>query len=206
MTPKLSRRSFLGSIAGVAALPLAASNASLAMASAADIIASAPPLTKMWIAGTPGEFDWHPFSASSAEEAFAKWCDHSEYPVDSRPVFDAKAVQRVSAWDGRNPEQITPADWIRRGLGHGCDRCQSEVMADCATVVAGDVVCHECMSYAERIEDDENSGMEHLVELIDDMGPEEAKSYLIQHDDFDAIGLERWEAACAEIENWEKAA
>ncbi|MCV9964750.1 hypothetical protein OIU34_22930 [Pararhizobium sp. BT-229] len=200
MNVRLSRRSFLGSFAGLAALPLAASAkaASLASAPAADIIASAPPLTPMWAAGTPGEFDWQPFSANSAEEAFSKWCDHVGYTAENRPVFSSAAVQRVKAWDGRTPDQISPADWIRGGLGHGCERCQSEVMADCATVIEGEVVCHECMTYGEKLDDDEDFGIESLADLIDDMGEVEAKAYLVQHEDFDLIGEERWLKAAAE--------
>jgi hypothetical protein len=204
MDVRLSRRSFLGSFAGLAALPFSAAAGSTGMAGASvsEIIASAPPLTQMWAAGTPGEFNWQPFSANSAEEAFSKWCDHYGYTNENRPAFSSDAVRRVKAWDGRTPEQINPADWIKSGLGHGCHRCDDEVMADCATVIDGEVVCHECMTYGEKLSDDEDSGMESLVDLIDDVGEVDARAHIVQHEDFDAIGEERWQKAVAEAARW----
>lgn len=204
MSIRLSRRSFLGSFVGLVALPLATSvkAAPLASAAAADIIASAPPLSPMWAAGTPGEFDWQPVSANTAEEAFAKWCDHQGIPAATRPPFSAEAVRRVPSWDGRSPEQVRPADWIKNGLGHSCERCDSEVMADTATVIEGEVVCHECMTYGEKLDDDEDFGMESLADLIGDMGEQEAKAYVIQHEDFDLIGEVRWAKAAEEAARW----
>jgi hypothetical protein len=105
-------------------------------------------------------------------------------------------------WDGRTPGEVRPADWIEGGLGHGCQRCDCEVMADSATVVDGEVVCHECMTYGERLEGDEDFGMESLVELICDKGEEDAKAYLVQHEDFDLIGNARWSKAAAEAARW----
>jgi hypothetical protein len=204
MNIQMSRRSFLGSFAGVAALPLAAAvkAAPLGSASAAEIIASAPPLPPMWAAGTPGDFDWQPISADTAEEAFAKWCDHSGMSLDKRPPFSNEAVRRMPLWDGRTPEQVRPADWIEGGLGHRCQRCDCEAMADSATVLEGEVVCRECMTYGERLDDDEDFGMEGLVELIFDKGEKDAKVYLVQHEDFDLIGDGRWSMAVAEAARW----
>jgi hypothetical protein len=204
MSIQLSRRSFLGSFAGLAALPLASAinAAPLAAAASADIIASAPPLTPMWAAGTPGEFDWQPISANTAEDAFVKWCDHQGIPTGSRPPFSAEAVRRVPSWDGRSPDQVRPYDWIKSGLGHSCERCDSEVMADSATVIECEVVCHECMTYGEKLDDDEDFGNECLVDLIGEMGEPEAKAYVVQHEDFDVIGEARWEKAAAEAARW----
>ncbi|MCS4089084.1 hypothetical protein [Rhizobium sp. BK176] len=204
MAIQMSRRSFLGSLAGVAALPLATAvkAAPLATASAADIIASAPPLPPMWAAGTPGEFNWQPISANTPEEAFAKWCDGAGLSLDERPAFTSSAVRRMPLWDGRAPDEVRPADWIEGGLGHGCQRCDCETMADSATVVDGEVICEECLTYGERLDDDEAYGMECLVDLIGDMGEENAKAYLVQHEDFDLIGIDRWSRAATEAARW----
>ncbi|MDW9481266.1 hypothetical protein GOB57_21715 [Sinorhizobium meliloti] len=204
MNIRLSRRSFLGSFVGLSALPLATSvkAAPLASAAAADIIGSAPPLSPMWAAGTPGEFDWRPISADNAEEAFARWCDHQGIPAAARPLFSTETVRRVPSWDGRSPEQVRPADWIKNGLGHTCERCDSEAMADTATVIEGEVVCHECMTYGEKLEEDEDFGMESLADLIGDMGEQEARAYVIQHEDFDLIGEVRWAKAAEEAARW----
>ncbi|MBY3158406.1 hypothetical protein HFO56_39595 [Rhizobium laguerreae] len=204
MTMRMSRRSFLGSFVGLAALPLAAAvrAAPLASASAADIIASAPSLPPMWAAGTPGEFNWQPISADTAEEAFAKWCDQAGLPVDEWPPFSNESVRRMPLWDGRTPDEVRPADWIEGGLGHGCQRCDCEVMADSATIVEGEVICHECMTYGEKLGDNEDLGMDSLVELICDKGEEGAQAYLIQHEDFELIGIDRWSMAVSEAARW----
>jgi hypothetical protein len=75
-------------------------------------------------------------------------------------------------------------------------------MADSASVVDGDVVCDECLIYSERLDQDEENGMESLIELICHKGEDGARSYLVQHDDFDLIGEQRWSEAAIKAARW----
>lgn len=201
MAIQLSRRSFLRSLAmlPIATVAKSTSQASTdtTLADAAEIIASAPDVP-MWAAGTPGEFDWRAIAAESGEQAFAKWCDEMGFPADARPAFTARSVLRVPSWDGKAPSQVNPSDWIEGGLGHHCDRCDGEVGSHEASVIEGDVVCHECMTFGERIAENEDRGLEDLVALIVEEGEDEARAYIVQHEDFDMIPPEVWTRAVNE--------
>ena len=201
MNMQVSRRGFLVALPGLVTLPLAASAKvsapSLASASSAEILASAPSVP-MWAAGTPGDFNWQPVAAETPQQAYAKWLETSGIPDGSRPVFSEACARRMTEWDGKQPEDIRPADWIDGGLGHCCSRCDGETGHESARVIEGDVVCFECMTYGESLDEDDERGMEELVGLIVNEGAEEARAFLTLHEDFDLIGEEIWARAVAE--------
>lgn len=199
MEINVSRRGFFRGLTGLLATPavaVVAQRPDLASSTLAEIVASAPK-TAMWAAGTPGDFNWRPIAAESAEEAFGIWCDQENIPVSERPRFFEGCAKRMTAWDGMEIEDIAPSDWLNGGLGHHCERCDGEVSADCGRVIAGDVVCFECMTYGESLAEDRERGMEEIVNLILNEGEDEARDFVVMHEDFDLIGEEVWSAAAA---------
>jgi hypothetical protein len=199
MTFAISRRGFLGGLSGLFALPFTGLPPAVASASVSSIAASAP----MWAAGTPGEYDWSAFAADTAQDAFVHWCDSKGFPADQRPPFDSDAVMRVKSWDGLANEDITPADWLRGGLGHTCFRCDCETSrSEGGDVFGTEVVCEECTTYAEKIERDEAYGMEVLAELIGDKGEEGARLHISRDEDFSLIPSVAWDRAVAEAALW----
>ncbi|TIL30006.1 hypothetical protein [Mesorhizobium sp.] len=129
--------------------------------------------------GTPGEYDWISVAAKSAEEAWSRWCDHRGYAGCER-IFNPEFVTRVAQWDGKHPDTICPADWLRAGLGHCCERCGYETHCESgARIVAGEVVCEECITFADRVAIDPEDAVEELANRIADEGEEDVRDDLI---------------------------
>ncbi|MER9710204.1 hypothetical protein NKJ13_08035 [Mesorhizobium sp. M0174] len=147
--------------------------------------------------GTPGEYDWISVTAKSAEEAWAQWCDHQGYGLAEERVFCADYVTRVPQWDGKDPDSIRPADWLKANLGHCCERCGYETHPESgARIIAGDVVCEECMTFADRLVDDPDDAVDELANRIADDGADEVREQLIADGDW-PLAVELWPRALA---------
>lgn len=200
MTMSVSRRGFLRSIPSLFALPVAASASTvsqLSSASAAEIISAAPPVTE-WAVGTPGDVSWRPVSAASPQEAFAQFCDGEGVDPSERPMFSEDFVRRMSETDGMAPEIISKPGLIDECTGGRCERCDGEVSGDTCHLISGDVVCTECLTYAESLSEYPERGFEELVNLVVNEGEHDALDFIVQHDDFELIGEETWARVVAE--------
>lgn len=191
--PLLTRRALLGSVAAsavVAALPVVP-----LVALSAEPVA---PVLQAFVVGTPGEFDWHSYLARSAEEAFGYWVE--ERGEDYDWTFDPDYVQRVEAWDGRDPGSITPADWLRVNLGHCCERCGYETHADAgARIVCEEVVCDDCLTFADIVATDADEAFDEILNRLDDEGEEETKAWLEVKKCWDAVKDDLWPRAIAKL-------
>lgn len=146
MTDGLTRR-------GVLALGAAAATAA-AVPPALSLPVSAPtvkPATTIWVGGTDGEMDWHCFDAKSEADAMKQLLRYHDVPDgETRPYLQ---VQRAPSMDGLRPREIGRADWIRARLGTLCDRCDDECFGDNnGRVIAGEVVCDECLTIADKLQ------------------------------------------------------
>lgn len=198
MDIQVSRRTLLTAATTVAAGHLLGLGEGLAVAASDGPSAPIAPLPRMWAAGTPGDYNWQALVADSAEEAFSRWCVEHGYDRGRVPVLTSDHVMRVPAWDGIAVSDLKPADWIEAGLGHFCQRCDCETSHDCGGVVNGEVVCHDCMTYVDKLDYDEETGYEQLVELIADKGVDGAIKVISYDDDFAAIDPAVWAKAVAE--------
>lgn len=171
----ISRRSFLLTSAAAIvapALPLPPGEPVLVgvdLASGPDLLAFA--------VGTPGEFNWQPILAGTPQEAFEIWAREQYWGDDGAP-FDEENVNRVPSWDGKDVESITPADWIRAGMGHTCGRCSVETDPDSACVVGDDVVCHDCMTIVDWIAADADDALDTLANDIANDGADSVRELL----------------------------
>lgn len=149
---ELTRRTFLaGSVAAIA-LP-APSPVAAVTAPHVPLAAyfGADPMP-MWIAGTPGEMDWKPYAARTAEEAWLAYCDDNGLE-DDECEFSPDLVAREPAWDGLDPRRIGNADWLQAGYCTFCQRCDCEITESSDGRVVGDeAVCLACMTPDERAE------------------------------------------------------
>lgn len=133
-------------------------------------VAAEPVKAKLlaWTVGTPGDYNWEVVRAATEQEAIKEWiCSNVEevecgYPDDEdAPAPDPHRAcvcdncympevwaRRVPAFDQK--ETITPADWIREGIGHVCCRCGDESSPDWGAVAIGDeAVCEGCITAEE---------------------------------------------------------
>lgn len=195
----LSRRAFLLSapaVAIAATLPLPAAAAPMATGKLA-----AMPELFAYAVGTPGEFDWQAIWARTPEEAFREWFTgrHGYDPDDPDALtYDPEYVERVEKWDGL--ETVSGADWFAAGKGYCCERCGYETYADIGgRVVAGEVVCETCLTFADRIAVDPDDVVEDLANRIADEGESETRAWL----DLQKIAIpdELWLRAVAEAQS-----
>lgn len=188
----LSRRSFLLSSAAAFALP------ALPVVPAAAVPAITKPATMMWICGTPGEMDWRAFNAPTAEQAWLQYCDRLGLEVDEFPMGE-DCVDRVAAWDGMQPDQIGPADWLAADYGTICERCDCEIYSgsDGRVVSSGEAVCQACMTIAERVEMEPDSLLDDLMNDIANEGEAEVREKLVAAREWDDLPADLWARAVA---------
>lgn len=192
----LSRRSLLAGVAASAAIAVLPGIPGMAALGVPVETPSIP--LKAFVVGTPGEYDWQSFFARSAEEAFEAWC--SERREDQALSFDASYVRRVAAWDGRDLDTITPADWIAVGMGHCCERCGYETHSDCGCrVVAGEVVCDECLTTVDRVISDPDDFVDDLVNRLVDEDEAKVRAWLEVEGCWDVVKDDLWPRALAEV-------
>lgn len=192
----LSRRQFLltATAAAIApaipALPASASPVvmSIDLASGPDLLAFA--------AGTEGEFDWQVFFGRTAEEALKEATRYFGYDDDDGPpgYFE---FRRVDKWDHRgSADAVTGADWIRAGMGHICSRCSYETFADYGGhVVDEEVVCEECVTFADLLKVDLVTAEDELAEKIADEGAEDVQAWLELQGNWANVPPEIWAKA-----------
>lgn len=163
----LTRRFVLAAIATTAGA--AALKAAPAVPAAAPVAAAPvkPPLLA-WTVGTPGEFNWEIVHAATEQEAIKEWLysngDEVEcgYPEDEdAPAPDPHRecvcgeCYGPEVWATRQPafderRDVTPADWIRQGIGHVCCRCGEETSPEVGAMAIGDeAVCEDCVTREE---------------------------------------------------------
>jgi hypothetical protein len=166
----VDRRDFLK---GAAAVPIVASIPAAAVAA----IVTEVPLSKAWMVGTPGEYDWQAVWADTVGEARRIYgeergtytdglCDDCE---SADCVCEHLSVRREPRWDGRGA--VSSGDWIDVGYGAFCERCGNETGADDAYSIGGDAVCCDCMELADwKIADPERYAEMLEEELIEEYG------------------------------------
>lgn len=162
----LSRRSFLALGAASAAATILPVDAMLA-ARATPLPAETPLLS--YSVGTPGEWDWQAFKATSPEAAMQQWlesnclgvCENAETkaPVQGCECFACLKRVEITAnrqpeWDGKD---VSPGDdlWLASGLGCTCPRCDGETFLDSGREVDGEFLCDGCASQAQGDDDAE---------------------------------------------------
>lgn len=163
MTPELSRRAVLQSVAAVCAAVVLPP----ALSATPAPVAVSKPLGVAWSVGSPDEWDWQHIVARTEEEAKRFWCEevHGVTECEGSPDgatgdecdcefcynFRGLEAGRVPQWDGK--VKISAADWIRTGMGCYCSRCHEEAYADAcdnpAFIVGEDVLHEECMTLAD---------------------------------------------------------
>lgn len=192
----ISRRAFLSSTAAAVVAPLLPTVAAPELVVGVDL-ASGPDLVAYYV-GTPGEFDGEAIFAASPQEAFkewvfSKWGDEEDHP------FNEEFVNREPRWD--RLKKVTPADWIRVGLGHVCDRCGYETCADQgARAVGTEAVCEECLTIADRVAIEPDDLVDDLANRIADESREEVEEWLIRGGGWAAVQGDIWDRACAAAE------
>ncbi len=191
----LSRRAFL---IGTSALVVAP--ALPAIAAPAPVVTAARAVSPMWAVGTPGEFDWQAIRAATPEKAFKIWMREQDWDADDEMEFDPSFVTRVERWD--NLKKVRPADWIEADMGHCCERCSHETHRDAgARVVAGEVVCECCYTFADLMSDGGEAAIDELANKIADEGEDEAREGLISSGDWEHVPDDLWQAALAICRN-----
>ena len=139
----------------LAAAATTAAAAAIPVPAAAALEAATKPRKVAWLVGSPGEWNFELVRASTAEKAIKGWvASNCDSFADEGETCDCTACTwevvsyRVAEWDGLpNP---TPADWLRVGLGHVCDRCGYECDPEMgARPVGDDAVCQSCLTPAD---------------------------------------------------------
>lgn len=189
----ISRRTFLATASAAAIAPVLPVIAPPAVTIGVDL-ASGPDYLAFAV-GTPGEFDWQPIFARSAEEAFKIYRQEHGYDDEGDPrPFCADYVERIPAWDGK--PAIKPADWLNAGMGHCCDRCGYETFADDGACAIGDeAVCEQCLTFAERCVVDTDRVVDDLADRICDEGAEAVEADLRKRNNWDAVEGMVWQRA-----------
>lgn len=186
----VSRRSFLLGTSAALLVP------TFPFAPAMATPVAARPALLAYAVGTPGEYDWQAIFARSPEDAFQEWVWSYHGDDDDAPKFDPDFVYRVSAWDGK--ASISPADWLNADMGHCCERCSYETDSDSGgRVVAGEVVCEECLTIGDRCECDPDDVVEDLADRIASKGEEEVKAWLVRCGWGDEVPDDIWQRAVA---------
>ena len=154
----MDRREFLASAGAAAILPVAPS---IGVPVTVGVDLSSKPSVTMWAVGTWGEYDWQPVAAESEDDAIrtvASW-DGMICPETGK-LEKAYDATRCEAWDNLK-HHPTPADWLRAGMGHICDRCGYETASDDGEPIGDIAVCHSCMT----VDDWEAIDPEYAAEL-----------------------------------------
>lgn len=182
---KATRREFLSGAVALAAAEAMPFGPALG-APIAVVPIEAP--TFAFVVGTPGEHDGQFVRAHNAREALEKWIDERwsygpEGPSADRecPHCEAlpctcdvnKLVTRVPAWDAFDGEP-TSGDWIDRGFGHICERCNYEIGdSSDGYNVRGEAVHSDCMELADWKLVDPERYAEIVEEMMTDaFGPD----------------------------------
>jgi hypothetical protein len=148
--------------------------------------------------GTPGEYDWQAIKAFSPEEAFREWVISRWGDDKDAPAFDPEYVTRVEKWDGI--KAVSPADWFDADFGHCCERCGYETHPDMGgRVVAGDVVCEECLTISDRALVDPDDVVEDLANRIADDGAASVRDDLVARGEWQSVA-DLWPRAVAASE------
>ncbi len=195
----LSRRTFLLTAAGAVAAPLLPP---LPLSEAIAAATTEEPLLAFAI-GHGGEFDWQPFFAASEEAAMREACRYfGEEPDEDGTV--SLDCERVTLWDKRRDAgSVTPADWIRAGMGHSCTRCRDETFSeDGGRVIGDEVVCEGCMTFADRLAcpEDEWLVAEELADRIYDEGADTVRARLEAEGHWPNIPPALWARALKQAE------
>ena len=186
----ISRRSFL--LSGVAAIAVPV----LSPVAVPLAAARSAPATKIWICGTPGEYDWHPFDAPTREAAWRQFC-HYRGRDEAAPIDD-QCIDRAVGFDGQFPEDIRGADWIANGFGACCDRCGYETHDGAGgRVIADEVVCEDCLTYSERVEIDRDGVLNDLICEISDDGADAVQRRMILRGEWGDMPPALWAEAVA---------
>lgn len=185
----LSRRMFL---IGTSALVAAPALTSIAMPT--PVVTAARATAPMWAVGTPGEYDWQAIRASTPEKAFKIWMREQDWDAEDEMEFDPTFVNRVEQWD--NLSKVNPADWIEADMGHCCERCSHETHRDAgARVVAGEVVCEDCFTFADLMAEGGEDAIDELANKIACEGEVEAREGLVSSGNWEHVPTDLWTAA-----------
>lgn len=140
----MNRREFLQTTAAtavLAALPVP-------VHAIAPAIAAPPVLTPMWAVGSPGKWNWQPIAADTLEEAIRIYAEDNGYINEDDEIETELDGQRCKSWDAK--DHILPADWLREGIGHHCDRCGYETDPFSGGRAVGDeAICEDCLTIAD---------------------------------------------------------
>lgn len=139
----MHRREFLKTAAATAVLSALPAPIPVAMPTVAAPVA----LTPMWAVGSPGEWNWQPIAADTLEAAIRIYADDNGHINEDGEIETDLDGQRCKSWDGK--DKILPADWLREGIGHHCDRCGYEVTSDDGHAVGDEAICEDCMTLAD---------------------------------------------------------
>lgn len=144
---------------------------------------AAAPLLPVWAVGEPGEFNWDMVRALTEDEAKAIWAEdrcgvcECECEDKQNPSGDCEFCCEVRAAEAqRYPQldakaEITPADWLRVGMGHICSRCSYETFREeGGHPVGNEAVCQDCM----KLEDWDIADPERAAEIRAEMAEEDA--------------------------------
>lgn len=196
----MNRRQFL---TGVATAALAPTLPPLPVA-ALPIAPPPPPAPALltFIVGTPGEFDWRPVFARTAEEAFEERFGGC-FDDDEEPDIN-EYVTRVKEWDGKAEEELTPAAWLKQGFGYCCCRCGDECYGgDGGATVGDEAVCEQCLTLADKIQLSATTKygrgdlIDELVERLADQGEQATRELLQKEKVWELIELDHWPEALA---------
>lgn len=191
----LSRRAFL---IGTSALVVAPALPAISLS--APVVTGARAVAPMWAVGTPGEFDWQAVRAATPEKAFKIWMREQDWDADDEMEFDPAFVTRVERWD--ELKKVNPADWIEAGMGHCCERCSCETHREHgARVVAGEVVCEDCFTFADLMTEGGEDAIDELANKIADEGEDETREALISTGDWEHVPADLWQSALAICRN-----
>lgn len=216
----MGRRAFLTSVAAVAVLPALPQ---IAMASPVAAAETLTPATTIWVGGHHGEFDWHPFNASSWRDAVKQMLEYhghgnEEEIAATMTMTDEELrtelkhfgmdTERAHRMDGLQPDDIKSYHWIRAGLGASCSRCDSECYADNgARAIGTEAVCEECVTLTDLLQGDKwdrDRAEEQLVEIMVDEGCDEGEVFAIlsRDNDMSAVTPEIWVKCLGEARKW----
>lgn len=122
------------------------------------------------------------------------------------PTLHPEWVTRMPEWDGRSPDSVSPADWLNVNLGHSCERCGSETHRNTGgRVVAGDVVCEECLSFSDRVAIEPDDVVDDLANRLADEGEDDVRRWLEAQGNWGAVKDDLWPRALAAVREGEAA-
>jgi len=192
----LSRRVFLLTASAAAIAP------ALPALPAVQVATAAEPLLAFAI-GHGGEFDWQPFFAATEEAAMREACRYFGEEPDEDGILSLDC-ERVTSWDKRGvASSVTPADWIRAGMGHSCTRCRDETFSeDGGRVIGDEVVCEGCLTFADRLvcPDDDWLVADELADQVCDEGADVVRARLEAEGNWPNLSPAIWARALKQAE------